>query len=232
MSSGKTFEYGGHHFTPVRQFQKKEGDFFALSKRIESDPELGFSEYEQRQKFPYRYKEFYAVSTDRTCDIFRCEENGRLYVPASRELFIYHDPFHRDAMKESFTHAHLLEENVLFTTARLDRSTVPDNLFVYELGYSVDEDIPDRMASTIGKNFYGTVVSEISYKGGDGQRLLDVEAYDFFFDSDHIDDTFSIRDFPEIYPKESVLAVLKDKVPCAGKSISERQQKKEPEHGR
>jgi len=130
MSSGKTFEYGGHHFTPVRQFQKKEGDFFALSKRIESDPELGFSEYEQRQKFPYHYKEFYAASTDRTCDIFRCEENGRLYVPASRELFIYHDPFQRDATKES------------------------------------------------------------------------------------------------------VLAVLKEKAPCAGESISERQQKKETEHGR
>lgn len=232
MSSGKTFEYGGHHFTPVRQFRKNEGDFFALSKRIEYDPELGFSEYEQRQKFQYHYKEFYAASTNKICDIFRCEDNGRLYVPASRELFIYHDPFQRDAMKEPFTHAHLLEENVLFTTARLDRSTVPDHLFVYELGYSDDEDVPDRMASTIGEKFYGTVVSEISYKGGYGQRLLDVEACDFFFDIDHIDDTFSIRDFSEIHPKESVLAVLKEKAPCAEGSISERQQKKGPEHGR
>lgn len=232
MSHGATFEYGGYHFTPVRQFRKKEGDFFTLSKRIESDPELGFSEYEQRQRFPYNYKEFYTASTDRSCDIFRCEENGRLYVPASRELFIYHDPFQKDARKELFTHAHLLEENVLFTTARLDRDTIPENLFVYELGYSEDMDEPDRIAGTIGRKFYGTVVSEISYGIGNGQRLFQAGADDFFFDRDHMDNTFSIRDFPEIYPKESVLAVLKDKAPCAGESISERQQKKGPEHGR
>ena len=101
MSNGMTFEYGGYHFTPVRQFHKKEGDFFTLSKRLESDPELGLSEYEQRQKFPYHYKDFYAAATDKTCDIFRCEENGKLYVPAARELFIYHDPFCKDTIRKS-----------------------------------------------------------------------------------------------------------------------------------
>ena len=50
MSDRKTFEYGGYHFTPIRKFQKKEGDFFAISKRLASDPNLGLCTYQGRQK--------------------------------------------------------------------------------------------------------------------------------------------------------------------------------------
>lgn len=81
MSDRKTFEYGGYHFTPIRKFRKKEGDFFAISKRLASDPNLGMCTYQERQKVPYDYKGFYAISTDKECDVFRCEENGLLYVP-------------------------------------------------------------------------------------------------------------------------------------------------------
>lgn len=91
MSDRKTFEYGGYHFTPIRKFHKKEGDFFAISKRLASDPNLGLCTYQDRQKAPYDYKDFYTVSTDKECDIFRCEENGLLYVPGKNELFIYHN---------------------------------------------------------------------------------------------------------------------------------------------
>ena len=91
MSDRKTFEYGGYHFTPIRKFHKKEGDFFTISKRLASDPNLGLCTYQGRQKVPYDYKGFYAISTDKECDVFRCEENG-LYVPGKNELFIYHEP--------------------------------------------------------------------------------------------------------------------------------------------
>ena len=50
MSDRKTFEYGGYHFTPIRKFHKKEGDFFAISKRLASDPNLGMCTYQERQK--------------------------------------------------------------------------------------------------------------------------------------------------------------------------------------
>ena len=63
MSDRKTFEYGGYHFTPIRKFHKKEGDFFAISKRLASDPNLGMCTYQERQKVPYDYKGFYAIST-------------------------------------------------------------------------------------------------------------------------------------------------------------------------
>ena len=87
MSDRKTFEYGGYHFTPIRKnFTKKKATFFAISKRLASDPNLGLCTYQDRQKAPYDYKDFYTVSTDKECDIFRCEENGLLYVPGKNEL--------------------------------------------------------------------------------------------------------------------------------------------------
>ena len=41
-----------------------------------------------------RQRQLYSiqVATDKECDIFRCEENGLLYVPGKNELFIYHEP--------------------------------------------------------------------------------------------------------------------------------------------
>lgn len=92
MSKDMTFYYGGYHFVPVRCFEKSEGDFFALTKRLEMDPEMGLSAYQERQKYPYHHEDFYAASTNKNCDIFLCVENGRLYVPGTRELFIYHSP--------------------------------------------------------------------------------------------------------------------------------------------
>ena len=81
MIDRKTFEYGGYHFTPIRKFYKKKDDLSSISKRLASDPNLGLCTYQDRQKAPYDYKDFYTVSTDKECDIFRCEENGLLYVP-------------------------------------------------------------------------------------------------------------------------------------------------------
>lgn len=38
----KTFEYGGYHFIPERQFRKQENDFFKITRRLRRDMELGF----------------------------------------------------------------------------------------------------------------------------------------------------------------------------------------------
>lgn len=65
---------------PYENFTKRRR-FFAISKRLASDPNLGMCTYQERQKVPYDYKGFYVISTDKECDVFRCEENGLLYVP-------------------------------------------------------------------------------------------------------------------------------------------------------
>lgn len=87
-----TFEYGGRHFTPYRQFVQRDGDFFKITHSLTSNSQIGFCNYEQRRKFDYSHKDFYKASTDKTCDIFRCLEDGLLYVPCENELFIYSEP--------------------------------------------------------------------------------------------------------------------------------------------
>ncbi len=88
-----TFEYGGKHFAPVRKFGKKDGDFYQITRRLRSDREFGFfrADYygKDSQKAEYSHEGFYAASTDKTCDIFRCVENGKLYVPCENELQEY-----------------------------------------------------------------------------------------------------------------------------------------------
>lgn len=105
MSSGKTFAYGGYHFTPYRQFSKNEGDFFVLSPRLEIDKSMGLSAYPERQKFPYVYEDFYAASPDKQCSIFQCAENGLLYVPGLNELFIYNEPKQKQSVKAALENA-------------------------------------------------------------------------------------------------------------------------------
>ena len=92
MSASVCFEYGGYHFFPLRRFAKEEGDFFAVSKRIEEDWDMGMTEYKERQKVPYNYHDFYKASTNPNYDIFCCVENGKIYVPGERMLFLYHNP--------------------------------------------------------------------------------------------------------------------------------------------
>lgn len=87
------FEYGGYHFVPERQFEGKEKDFFFVTRRLEWDTGLGIViDSYNYSKYPYSYEAFYNASTDKTCDIFRCVENGKLYVPCNEALAIYHEP--------------------------------------------------------------------------------------------------------------------------------------------
>lgn len=91
-----TFEYGGKHFVPVRKFEKRDGDFYQITRRLRSDRELGFfrADYYGKgsQIVDYSHESFYEVSTDKTCDIFQCVENGKLYVPCENELQEYSEP--------------------------------------------------------------------------------------------------------------------------------------------
>ena len=89
-----TFIYGGHHFIPFGFFPKKEkGSIKLLTRRLRTDIDLGFfadSNIAGRtQKYRYDYEEFYTAAGDHTFDIFKCTDNGKLYVPGAHELFEY-----------------------------------------------------------------------------------------------------------------------------------------------
>ncbi len=58
-----------------------------------SDFTLGISSYDwKKTDAAYSIDAFYAASGGSTADIFRCVENGKLYVPGENELFRYNDP--------------------------------------------------------------------------------------------------------------------------------------------
>lgn len=91
MMGKEVFEYGGYHFIPERQFSAAENDFYRISRRQRIDREMGICEpgYAYESKYPYSHDAFYAASPDKECDLFRCVENGRLYLPCEHDLQEY-----------------------------------------------------------------------------------------------------------------------------------------------
>jgi len=87
------FEYGGYHFIPERKLMGAEASFYAISKKLCEDRELGFCEegYVYPSKFQYSHGAFMQASTDKECDLFRCVENGKLYIPCHHDLQIYRE---------------------------------------------------------------------------------------------------------------------------------------------
>ena len=80
------FEYGEKHFLGVGQLPPpKERD---LSKTLCYDPNIDF-ETHNGEKVQYNRTDFLSAAGTSKCDVFRCYENGKLYVPAENELFHY-----------------------------------------------------------------------------------------------------------------------------------------------
>ena len=73
--------------------EKENSDFKYLTRKLRTDTELGFfvaDNIEGRtRKYRYNYKAFYAAAGNSIFDIFKCSENGKLYVPGAFELFGY-----------------------------------------------------------------------------------------------------------------------------------------------
>ncbi len=106
MRDKEVFEFGGYHFKPVRQFADREvdkqletdsrpwkNDAQYAMRNMASDFSLGISAYDwKKTETAYSIDAFYAASGDSTADIFKCIENGKLYVPGENELFRYNEP--------------------------------------------------------------------------------------------------------------------------------------------
>ena len=107
----KIFEYGGYHFVPYRKFRHGEvdrplqndsrpwkNDAQYAMRNMRTDSALGLFSEQSRKGFKadYSYEGFYAAATDKECDIFRCVETGRLYVPGTNELFGFHESRKKD----------------------------------------------------------------------------------------------------------------------------------------
>jgi hypothetical protein len=83
------FEYGGYHFKPYRQFEKRDGVFYASGNAVDSIA-VGVATYEWTNP-AYSRAGFYAAYGGEA-DIFKCVESGELYIPCENELFQYNEP--------------------------------------------------------------------------------------------------------------------------------------------
>ena len=80
------FEYGSKHFLGVGQLPPpKERD---LSQTLCYDSDIAF-ETHNGDAVQYNHTDFLNAAANSKCDVFRCYENGKLYVPAENELFQY-----------------------------------------------------------------------------------------------------------------------------------------------
>ncbi len=107
LQDKEVFTYGGYHFKPVRKFSKGEVD-----KKLSGDsrPWMKDAQYAMRNmsrdnvlgignfagKNDWSHNAFYAASGGSEADIFKCLENGQLYVPGANELFRYSEPPRRE----------------------------------------------------------------------------------------------------------------------------------------
>ncbi len=107
------FAFGGYHFTPYRSFCKGEierpldgdsrpqkTDVQYAMRNMHTDRDMGLSTYSWG-KADYTFDTFYAASCGSRNDIFRCVENGKLYVPHENELFQYKEPSNAEKAEQA-----------------------------------------------------------------------------------------------------------------------------------
>lgn len=102
MTNPNTFQYGGYHFLPVGILPKKP--IYGISPHLSSDNDMKMwdKSYESllgKANVEYSYKDFKQAAGDSKCDVFKCLENRKLYVPGGNELFQYKGDF-TDVNKE------------------------------------------------------------------------------------------------------------------------------------
>ncbi len=97
LKNPAVFEYGDKHFLPVGVTDKKT-PLHKETENLRTDTEMGYwhKRYESvygAARNNYTHKDFYAACQNIPCDIFKCIENGKFYIPAENELFEYTGKF-------------------------------------------------------------------------------------------------------------------------------------------
>lgn len=106
MNKVNEFEYGGYHFIPERQLVGEEQSFKSIVAHQRLDKDLGLCNKMAGypSKYNYNHDEFYQAATDKRCDLFRCAENGKLYIPCANDLQEYiEEPKNKEDVYDKLT---------------------------------------------------------------------------------------------------------------------------------
>ena len=100
----------------------------------------------------------------------------------------------RDADYERFM---ILNQDSIFTNARIDRTTVPEGLYAYDLRDACDGE-PNELRETVFVNHMGTVLTKEPIIGA--ERGIDIE----FNNYNYIGDPITLEEFMETQKEEMV----------------------------
>ena len=101
-----------------------------------------------------------------------------------------------NAMTETFDVLEIFGKKVLFTCMRIDRKTVPNGLYVYDVRH--DDDCSGEICeikSYILVNHWGTIITDTPIKLDElwNCRLVEKEDYHYTGDSFHLKEFFDIK---------------------------------------
>ena len=80
------FQYGNKHFIGIGELPPQRERNFNI--HLRHDASMTF-ETHNGDKFQYNYRNFMNAANGSPCDVFKCYENGNLYIPGENELFHY-----------------------------------------------------------------------------------------------------------------------------------------------
>lgn len=118
-----------------------------------------------------------------------------------------------NANEVTYTGIKVFDIPALFIDERIDRKTVPDGLYVYEIRHADDNMCdPCELAYGILVNFYGTVItnqeidlSRLGYRDIDSEKdivsLREHNSSDFTLDDPNLTDEFTLEEFMKMYLK-------------------------------
>lgn len=85
-----------------------------------------------------------------------------------------------DANETDYERFEILGHDALFTCLRIDRKTLPDGLYAYDLRDSDDCDgAPSELKTFVVVNHWGTVITKEPIEGADEGIVLDEDDYNY-----------------------------------------------------
>ena len=108
MKNPNTFQYGEYHFLPVGNIPKNE-PIYKTSQYLHSDKDMRmwsetYEDVHGKADKIYSHSEFYKASGNSKCDVFKCLENRKLYLPGEHELFEYTGKFKEVGIEKKKSH--------------------------------------------------------------------------------------------------------------------------------
>ena len=116
-----------------------------------------------------------------------------------------------DARNEIFEHIELFDSPAMFTNARVDRSTVPDGLFCYDVrGSDVDPGDLCVIENNVLVNHSGTIIGIEDYMLENGQAKYIATHINFLGDEITLDEFCKLHRVEVSEQKKGVLDALKE----------------------